>query len=270
MPPLIAESLAGYAKRAAAAGHTTLHDPGTVKPEWVEQLAHLSNELPVRMSASFSTDAIEASKAFAAMGPAAGAKRIPGSRFSLFGMKFWADGSNQAGSAAQTKLYLDSREKGRMNYAGTEMIRMCRAAQDAGWSILVHCQGDAAIDDVIDAIGEVYGASPATGINRIEHATMARQDQIERMKRLGIEPSFMPDFVHLYGAAYRDRIFGQPRAEFMVPAGEAARRGMAFTLHSDAPATGLPINPLRLVQAAVTRRCVADDSVVGKHVALFG
>ena len=145
---------------------------------------------------------------------------------------------------------------------------MCRAAKEAGWSILVHCQGDAAIDGVLDAIEAAYGPHPATGLNRIEHATMARQDQLERMQRLGVEPSFIPDFLHLYGAAYRDQIFGPARAEFMVPVAAAARAGVAFTLHSDAPAAGLPINPLRHVQTAVTRRCLTDGSRIGPGLAV--
>ena len=267
-PATIAGALTAYAKQAAAAGNTTLHEPGTVKPDWVAHLAKLSNELDVRLSASFSTDAIEASKAFTGIGPAAKARRIPDSRFSLYGIKFWADGSNQAQSAAQTKPYLHSDEKGRTNYQVSEMVRLCRSAREAGWPILVHCQGDAAIDGVLDAIEAAYGAHPETGLNRIEHATMARQDQIERMKRLGVEPSFIPDFLHLYGAAYRDRIFGGPRGESLVPAGIAEKEGLAFTLHSDAPAAGLPINPLRHVQAAVTRRCVTDGSVVGPDLAV--
>jgi predicted amidohydrolase YtcJ len=265
---VIAEAVTAYAKLAAAAGNTTLHEPGTIQPAWVEDLARLSNDLEVRLSASFSTDAVAASAAFAAVGPAGRARRIPDSRLSLYGMKFWADGSNQAGSAAQTKPYLGSGEKGCPNHSALEMVGLCRAARDAGWSILVHCQGDAAVDEALDAIEEVYGSRPATGINRLEHATMARPDQIERMKQLGVEPSFIPDFVHLYGAEYRERIFGPARAEFMVPAGAAERAGIGFTLHSDAPAAGLPINPLRHVQTAVTRRCVTDGSVVGADLAL--
>ena len=267
-PAFLTQALTAYAKRAAAAGNTTLHEPGTVKPEWVEHLAALSNDLAVRLSASFSTDMVEASKAFAALGPVAKARRIPNSRFSLYGMKFWADGSNQARSAAQTKPYLTSKEQGRTNHSAAEMVELCRAAQDAGWSILVHCQGDAALDAALDGIEAAYGAHPATGLNRIEHATMARQDQLERMKKLGVEPSFIPDFVHLYGAAYRDQIFGPARAEFMVPTAAAVRAGVAFTLHSDAPAAGLPINPLRHVQTAVTRRCLIDGSRIGPDLAV--
>ena len=178
-------------------------------------------------------------------------------------MKFWADGSNQAESAAQSQPYLKSSSKGHANYDVAQMTALCRTARDAGWPILIHCQGDAAVEDALDAIEQAYGANPATGLNRIEHATMARPDQIERMKRLGIEPSFIPDFVYLYGGDYRDQIFGPQRANFMVPAGAAAQAGVPFTLHSNSPATGLPINPLRHVQTAVTRRCATDDTVVG-------
>jgi predicted amidohydrolase YtcJ len=267
-PELIAKALTSYTRQAATGGNTTLHEPGTVKPEWVEALAKLSHTLDVRMSASFSTDAVEASKAFASLGPSGKARTIPGSRFSLYGMKFWADGSNQAEMAAQTAPYLHSANKGRTNYSVPQMAQLCRTARDAGWSILIHCQGDAAIDDSLDAIELAYGANPATGLNRIEHATMARPDQLERMKRLGVQPSFIPDFVYLYGAAYRDQIFGPQRADFMVPVGAAANTGVPFSLHSDSPAAGQPINPLRHVQTAVTRRCAVDNSVIGAGLAV--
>ena len=183
-------------------------------------------------------------------------------------MKFWSDGSNQAEMAAQTKPYLHGENRGKANYKPEQMADLCRRAKDAGWPILIHCQGDAGIDDALDAIEAAYGAHPPSGLNRIEHATMARQDQIERMKRLGCEPTFMTDFVYLYGAAYRDQIFGQPRAEFMVPVGAAAKADIGFSLHTDNPAAGLPLNPLRLVQTAVTRRCMIDGSVIGADLAV--
>ncbi len=267
-PELIVEALTSYAKAAAAAGNTTLHEPGTVKPEWVDHLAALSNSLDVRLSGSFSTDATEASKPYAALGPATRARRVAGSRFSLYGMKMWADGSNQAEMAAQTQPYLNSADKGARNYPPAEFARLCQSAKDAGWPILIHCQGDAAVDEALDAIEHVYGTDPATGLNVLQHATMARRDQVERAGRLGVEISFIPDFVYLYGAAYRDTIFGKPRAEFMVPCGAAAQVGLGFSLHSDAPAAGLPINPLRYVQTAVTRRCAIDGSVVGPELGL--
>ncbi len=80
-------------------------------------------------------------------------------------MKFWADGSNQAESAAQTQLYLHSTSKGSATYTVPQMTHLCQAAKEAGWPILIHCQGDAAIDDALDAIEQAYGANSATGLN---------------------------------------------------------------------------------------------------------
>ena len=101
------------------------------------------------------------------------------------------------------------------------------------------------------------------GLMRVEHATMVRQDQLERIKKLGYELTFMTDFVYLYGAAYRDSIFGPARAAFMVPCAAAHKAGLHYSVHSDNPAAGMPLNPLRHVQIQLMRQCVADGSVVG-------
>lgn len=260
-PELMTKSLVSYAKAAAAAGNTTLHEPGSIKPEWVPMLAKLSNALAVRMSGSLNTDSVEASKAFASLGPGDKARKIPDSRFSLYGMKFWADGSNQAESAAQTKPYLRTMKRGKANYTASQMAELCRAAKEAGWPILIHCQGDAAIDDALDAIEAAYGDHPATGLNVLQHATLARQDQLERTKRLGAEITFLPDLLSLYGSTYRDEIVGPERAEFMVPMAACLKAGIPFSMHTDAPVS--PAGPLRLVQISATRRCVVDHSVIG-------
>lgn len=267
-PAALMKAIESYAGEAAAAGLTALHEPGTVKPEWIEILAKLSNTLPVRLSASFSTDMIEASKPFAALGPSSRARHVPNSRLSLYGMKYWGDGSNQAETAAQTEPYLNTDQRGSLGYTNEEAVGLCTRAKEAGWTILVHSQGDAAIDQVLDAIEAVYGANSPMGLNRVEHATMARPDQIERMKKLGCEPSFMTDFIYLYGADYRDKLFGSARAEFMCPVGAAVKAGIGYSLHTDNPAAGMPLNPLRLVQTAVTRRCMVDGSVIGPDLVI--
>ena len=53
-PEMLEKAVVQYAKSAAASGLTTLHEPGTVKPQWVESLAKLSNHLPIRMSSMWS------------------------------------------------------------------------------------------------------------------------------------------------------------------------------------------------------------------------
>ncbi len=228
---------------------------------YVHPLASLSNTLAVRLSASLMSDALEASRAFTPAASGAQATILPNSRFSLYGIKIIGDGSNQTKTGAQTVPYLNSDAKGATNYPAVDILAMCRAAREIGWPILIHCNGDAAIDAALDAIETAYGASPSTGINRIEHATMTRPDQLDRMKRLGVQPSFLMNHVFLYGAAYRDQLFGPDRTAFMDPAGACAQAGIPFTLHTDAPCS--PAGPLRLAQTAVTRRCDSDGSGIG-------
>ena len=262
-PETIEKAVIVYANKAAAAGLTALHEPGTVKPEWIEGLAKLSNQLPIRLSASFSSVDIEHSKAFTSLGPSHKARVIPNSRLSLYGIKVWADGSNQAETAWQTKPYLNTNRRGSAGYKPEQMMEICKNAKAAGWTMMAHCQGDAAIDEYLNALEATYGANPSAGLIRVEHATMARQDQIDRMKRLGYEPSFMTDFIYLYGDAYRDQIFGKPRGDFMVPFGAAAKAKLNYTVHSDNPAAGMPLNPMRHVEIQLMRRCVVDNSVIG-------
>jgi predicted amidohydrolase YtcJ len=169
-------------------------------------------------------------------------------------------------TGAQTKPYLNTADKGTTNFTPAEILAFCQQARTIGWPILIHCNGDAAIDAALDAIETAYGAKPPQGINRIEHATMARQDQRDRMKRLGVQPTFLMNHVFLYGAAYQDQLFGPERTAFMDPAAACVKAGIPFTLHTDAPCS--PAGPLRVVQAAVTRRCAIDGSIVGPDQAV--
>ncbi len=91
-----------------------------------------------------------------------------------------------------------------------------------GLPVQIHCNGDYTIDIALDAIEAAYSGSTDYGVNRIEHATMARPDQILRMKKLNVQPSFLMNHVRFYGASPTvTRSFGPERAAFMGPAGPA-------------------------------------------------
>ena len=196
----MATALASYTKQVAAAGNTTLHEPGTIKPEWVQPLAKLSNTLDVRMSASLSTEFGRGQQGL----HVAWARR-QGKEDSL--QPFFAlwheilgrrlePGRNRG---ADQTLPAHHQEQARANYSESQMAEMCLAAKKAGWPILIHCQGDAAIDDALDAIEQAYGPNPVTGLNRVEHATMARQDQTrpnEAARRGAYFPS-RPSYIYM-------------------------------------------------------------------------
>lgn len=265
-PQLAYKAVSQYMQSAAAVGNTFLHEPGTLRSEWIDAFAKLSLHAPLRTSASLMYEDMKGFAPYRSLGLGAHAAQLPDSLFTLYGVKIVGDGSNQTMTGAQTQPYLGTESKGSPNFPLDKMKPMVADVKAAGLPVLIHCNGDYTIDIALDAIEAAYGSSTEFGINRIEHSTMARADQLARMKKLNVEPSFLMNHVGLYGAAYRDQIFGPERAAFMDPAGGCVKEDIRFTLHTDSPCS--PIGPLRLVQTAVTRRCDFDSSVVGPDQAI--
>ncbi|MDI1244753.1 MAG: amidohydrolase [Rhodoferax sp.] len=173
-------------------------------------------------------------------------------RLTLNGIKAWSDGSNQGGSGYQRQPYLGSTNRGALNYTPEEIEHVIREAHQAGWQLGIHANGDAAIDVTLDAFQKATGQAGGHQLrHRIEHCSILHDDQIARMKAMGISPSFLIGHVHFWGRAFRDRLLGQERADRLDPCRSALDAGLRISLHSDYNVT--PIDPLRCVQNAVLR-----------------
>ena len=259
-PDIAAKAVTDYCRHMGSVGNTLLHEPGTIRSEWIEPFAKLSNTLACRTSASVMFDDMKGLTPWRSLGLGRGAP-VDNSLFSLCGVKIVGDGSNQTQTGAQTRPYLNSTSKGSPNFDGARLKGMVAEVKAFGLPVQIHCNGDYTVDVALDAIESAYAGSTDFGVNRIEHSTMARPDQILRMKMLNVQPSFLMNHVRFYGAAYRDQIFGPERAAFMDPAGACVKAGLPFTMHTDAPCS--PPGPLALISTAMTRRCIIDNSVVG-------
>ncbi len=271
LPPITPEfagkAVLDWLKTNAAAGNTTVHEPGLMVIgkilEGYEKVAAVS---PCRASLSLMFESMKEGERYAGLGRGARATQLPDRHLSLYGIKILGDGSNQSKTGGQTLPYLGGSDKGSSNFDAAHLKSMVAEVKAAGWPVLIHANGDHTLDIALDAIEAAYGANPVTGVNRIEHCTITRPEQIARMKALGVQPSFLMNHVHLYGAAYRDQLFGLDRAGRMDPAADCVKAGLPFTFHTDAPVT--PIGTLQLIETAVTRRCIVDGSTVGADQAV--
>ncbi|MBD7993231.1 amidohydrolase [Ochrobactrum quorumnocens] len=172
--------------------------------------------------------------------------------FRVDGIKAWADGSNQAETGFQRENYLNTQTRGALNFSLEQVTDVIRRANEGGWQVGVHANGDAAIDMVLDAYEAVLGKTSDTPLrHRIEHCSVFHPDQMQRMKAMGVSPSFLIGHVRWWGKAFRDRILGPDRARFYDPCASALAAGLKISLHSDWNVT--PIEPLRYVEDAVTR-----------------
>ncbi len=266
-PQLAGKAVIDWLKINASYGNTSVHEAGVlVFGNLLEGYERVAAQAPCRASISLMYESMKDAEPYKKYGHGALATQIPNTLLTIYAMKIVGDGSNQTKSAGQTVPYLNTIEKGRPNFDAAQLKSMVADVKAQGWPVSIHCNGDDTIDIALDAIEAAYGAYPSTGVNRIEHCTITRPEQIQRMARLGVQPSFLMNHVYFYGAAYRDQLFGPERASRMDPAAECVRLGLPFTIHTDAPCSN--IGTLQLVQTAVTRKCSVDASVVGADQAV--
>ncbi len=82
-------------------------------------------------------------------------------------------------------------------------------------------------------------------------AQTVSEDQLDRMRALGIIPSFFATHCFYWGDRHVASALGRERAHRISPARSAQRRGMRFSLHNDSPVVSP--NVLFLIWNAVTR-----------------
>jgi predicted amidohydrolase YtcJ len=178
------------------------------------------------------------------------------------GYKLVADGSNQGFTGLQREPYLNSDDHG-LAYMSAEELEV-RAIERAkkGWQLAIHGNGDAAIDNILDACDAIRRAG--VDMNkvriRIEHCSILHDDQIARMKDLGVSASFLIGHVHYWGVAMRDEVFGEEKAQLLDRCKSLEKAGVGFTLHSDFMVTD-PV-PLHMIEMAVTRKTWKEPNYI--------
>ncbi len=173
-------------------------------------------------------------------------------------IKLIGDGSIQGYTGYLSQPYFvppgdDPAYRGYPRIPRDELIEQVGRYHAAGYQLAVHGNGDASIDDILDAFEKAQRENPREDTRHIViHAQMARDDQLDRMKTLGILPSFFSLHTFYWGDRHRAIFMGPERAARMSPAASAIERDLRFTIHADVPV--VPLEPLRLAWAAVNRR----------------
>lgn len=188
--------------------------------------------------------------------------------------KIVTDGSNQGESGYQTKPYLHSESRGKLDIDVEAFKKRLAWCRDNDWQVMVHANGDAAVETVTHAMHEVLSSSPQKDVRfRIEHCSMVNDDTLfDLMHDVGVTPSFLINHVYYWGKTMRDNVFGRDRIHMLDRTAAAVKAGLRFTMHSDYNVS--PINPLHYVKVAATRtmwdggEVLEADQKVSVHQAL--
>jgi len=177
--------------------------------------------------------------------------------FRVGGVKFTLDGSPQGRTAWMSQPY-DQGPPGQ----GADYVAYPSYDPDAylarmpgllarGVPVLAHANGDAAIELMIDGVAAAVAGKAIPDHRSVTiHAQLVREDQLDRMKQLGIVPSYYAVHPFFWGDWHR-LSFGERRASFISPVKATIERGIPFTVHNDSPI--VPPDMMRLLSITVNR-----------------
>lgn len=187
--------------------------------------------------------------------------------YRLGGLKITLDGSPQGRTAWRTVPYLnppDGQEPGYKGYPAIPETKQVEAYLDEaytkGWPVKVHANGDAAIDQLFEALRPVvakHGVKPGQVI--LIHGQFIRPDQVQELPKLGIFPSMFPMHTFYWGDWYM-QIVGPEQANGISPMRSILNTGLHATSHTDAP-VALP--NLMQVAWATVNRASRSGAVIG-------
>jgi predicted amidohydrolase YtcJ len=180
----------------------------------------------------------------------------------IAGYKLVADGSNQGFTGLQREPYLNSEDRGLAYMQPEELTAAALERARKGWHLAIHGNGDAAIDNILDTCQALVdaGVDMSRVRPRIEHCSILHNEQIARMKELGVSASFLIGHVHYWGIAMRDEVFGEEKAQLLDRCRSVEEAGVGFTLHSDFMVTDP--DPLHMIEMAVTRKTWKEPDYV--------
>jgi predicted amidohydrolase YtcJ len=180
----------------------------------------------------------------------------------LVGWKIVSDGSNQGFTGRQREPYYTRDTLGIFYVEPADLRAMAIDRGKRGWPLSLHGNGDAAIDSILDAVE----AARDEGVDvralrcRIEHCSILHDEQIARMKALGMVPSFLINHVHYWGKVMRDEVFGPEKVQLLDRCKAVEDAGLNWVMHSDAPVS--PLGALQLIRVAVARDMWAEPGTI--------
>ena len=181
---------------------------------------------------------------------AQGVSASPGT-FRAAGMKIFLDGSPQGGTAWVREPYAGG-GCGTSTMTDGQVLSAFRQALDRDAQLLAHCNGDRAAEQYLTLLAQAEREAGKKLCRPVMiHAQLLGLDQLERVKALGVIPSFFVAHVYHWGEIHVKN-FGLDRAGRISPAGSALAWGIPFTFHQDSPV--IPPDMLETIWCACVRR----------------
>lgn len=169
--------------------------------------------------------------------------------YKIGGYKIILDGSPQGRTAWLSKPYEGEKEYcGYPIYENSQVEEIVQKSVNEQMQLLTHCNGDAAAEQLIESYEKINATENYRPV--MIHAQLVRKDQLKRMKKINMLPSFFIQHVYYWGDIHIKN-FGE-RAKEISPIKSAIQNGLIYTMHQDTPV--LAPNMFETIWCAVKRQ----------------
>ncbi|WP_427132146.1 amidohydrolase [Pseudarthrobacter sp. S9] len=142
--------------------------------------------------------------------------------------------------------------RGLLQFATEDLRRRIIGAHRAGWQVATHAIGDAALDVVMDIFEEAHRLHPRPDTrHRIEHLSVASDEQIRRVASLGLVPVPQGRFIYELGDGVA-RAMGPERTRISYRVKALLDAGLEIPASTDAPV--VEADPILNIHDLVNRR----------------
>lgn len=173
------------------------------------------------------------------------------------GVKIVMDGSPQGRTAAFTTPYLtdgpagQKQWRGELSFPQPVLNDWVKKVYDGGATLFVHCNGDAAIDALLEAHRFASGGEPEKPRGTVGvHSQFIRRDQLEKYRAWSITPSFFTLHCFYFGDTHVTNR-GPQQADFISPMRSARAIGLRPANHTDFNVS--PLSQIFTIHTAVNR-----------------
>ena len=183
--------------------------------------------------------------------------RDPGEKVRIGGVKIFADGGtcDKLPAISWTYGHIDS--QGDLFFDQQTLDMLVMKANDAGYQIALHAQGDRAIRQALNALSQVtQNKNPLR--HRIEHNSLVPQDVYHQYGDAGIIP-IVWGYYYTCSIEGLSNVFSLDSLKWLEDWRSLidANPGLPISWHSDAPY--LPLNPILNLHSTVTKTQIAED-----------
>jgi predicted amidohydrolase YtcJ len=252
----IVEAAALACEPIVEAGVTTVHWIVSSSKELAAiQILRKQNRLPLRVYIIVPSNLIEAIATIAPL------VDFENDRVKVGGVLIFADGFLAMQTAALYEPYSDdSAKKGSLFCDQRQMSTLITKVLKANLQVIIHANGDRAIDVALKAIKAATQASRRDYRCRLEQAALLNEELIQRIRKQKVTVSIQPRVVESefsIWSAYEH--LGRDRARWLYPIATLVKGGVRVVAGSDCPME--PLSPFSGIRAAISREFFPEERI---------